>query len=135
MAVAEQPPQPEQPPWLEQLPRLEPGPAVRKQLLPVKKCSVQLEPCGAGCRPEGVGEQPVQVEEPGQSGGWPGPQRVPPDELDDVAAQHRVATERPLLRVAPALVFLQENPASLAVHWWSQIEMEMSSRRIQHDGK
>jgi len=125
VAVAEQPPQPEQPPWLEPLPRLEPGPAVRKQLVP----------CGAGCRPEGVGERPVQVEEPGQSGGWPGPQRAPPDELDDAAAQRRVATERPLLRVAPALVFLQENPESLAAHWWSQIEMEMSSRRIQHDGK
>ena len=125
VAVAEQPPQPEQPPWLEQLPRLEPGPAVRKQLVP----------CGAGCRPKGVGERPVQVEEPGQSRGWPGPQRAPPDELDDAAAQRRVATERPLLRVAPALVFLQENPESLAAHWWSQIEKEMSSRRIQHDGK
>lgn len=129
MAVAEQPPQLEQPPWLE------PGPAVREQLVPVKKCSVQQEPCGAGCRHEEVGKRPVQVEEPGQSGGWPGPQRAPPDELDDAAAQRRVATERLLLRVAPALVFLQENPASLAAHWWSQFEKEMSSRRIQHDGK
>jgi hypothetical protein len=52
------------------------------------------------CTPVGVEGQleqaePEQVQELGQSGGWLGPQRAPPSELDVAAAQRRLATERP----------------------------------------
>jgi hypothetical protein len=143
VAVAKQPPQPEATEAVvvvEQPPRLEPGPAVREQQVPVENGSVQLEPYAAGCKPGGVEDRPVQaearlVEGPGQSGGWSGPQRAPPDELDDAAAQRQVATERPLQCVSPTRLDLQENPESLAARWWSQIEREMWSRRRQRDGR
>ena len=125
---------------VEQLPRPEPVPAVRKQQAPVKNGLMQLEPYAAGCKPGGVEDRPAQAEArlvqgSGQSGGWPGPQQAPPDELDDTAVQRRVATERLLQCVSPVWLDLQENPESLAAHWWSQIEREMWSRRRQRDGR
>ena len=55
---------------------------------------------GVECTPVGVEGRPEQAEseqgqELGQSGGWLGPQRAPPSELDVAAAQRRLATERP----------------------------------------
>jgi hypothetical protein len=64
-------------------------------VVPLALVEVAEQQHAVECTPVGVEGQPEQVQELGQSGGWLGPQRAPPSELDVAATQCRLATERP----------------------------------------